>query len=194
MQDHELSAAGRLVWLRTFFFSAKKEKIQIQCHGNTYFFVCPEAKMWPLFQFAKTKKDSKRALRWMVYISEPALLVTTPPEGTWPLLFFFSVFLFWFFFSSCCVPRGAPFVFLHDKLTVGLYREREREIVSLWGETCLPPSTIHKHQPNPSPFTPSSSSSPPPHCRAPRRSTSQMLISHLEEESYLFPLDLLIYI
>ncbi|KAF1372474.1 hypothetical protein PFLUV_G00265790 [Perca fluviatilis] len=33
-------------------------------------------------EFAKTKKDSKRALRWMVYISEPALLVTTPPEGT----------------------------------------------------------------------------------------------------------------
>lgn len=87
------------------------------------------------FQFAKTKKDGKRAqrYRWFTYLSP--LLVTTPPEGTRPLL----IFLFLFF--SCCVPGGTSFVFLHDKLT----HFTQRGIVSLRGETCLPPSITHTH-------------------------------------------------
>lgn len=97
---------GSSVWLR-------KTLVLYYCyrqnHGNT-FFLFPNAELWPLFQFAKTKKDGRRALCYMVYMSEPPLLVTTQPKGTWPHLFFF--------FFCCVVPGGTQIVFLHKHIRI----------------------------------------------------------------------------
>lgn len=105
----------------------------------------------------------------MVYISEPTLLVTTPPEGTWPVLFFFS----------------------------SLYREEDCQ--SAWGNTT--PSIYKPHAPTQSaPLSRPPTRTAAPQCSSVRQtvvrgctSTLQKVTSHLEEESYLFPLNLLIY-
>lgn len=108
-------------------------------------FFVPQGKNVTFFQFAKTKNDGTRPSCYMVYISEPRLLVTTQPEGTWPLLFFCFVF----FFIFCIMPEGTWIVFLRKHIRV-LQRERDCQCAS----GSMSSSFCKSHTPTQSPLHP----------------------------------------